>query len=490
MLFDLNEGWPRVAEVAYDVCICGTGPAGITIARKLAAHGKKVLLLEAGGLTYSDGSQDHYIGKNVGRTYWLKELRLRYLGGSSNHWGGLCALQDPISFEASDDLGLPGWPISYQQVLNGIDEAKEILDIADKDLSRSKQPGFVSPLFDRWGFALSPPTRFFEKYGAELRQSREIDVFYNANLVDLTLSDDLARVKSLHVRNYNGQAVEVAAVQYVLALGGIENVRILLNANRQVEAGIGNHSGMVGRCFMESLNVQIGRFLVTDPDFWQIDAVNLIPTVELMRQHDIGNGAITFNPHLSVAGARQAYGGRLRVLKEFMNETGCRWPELTALARKITDFNCAGDGVISSVIEQEPNPNSRVSLTDDVDSLGLRRVQLNWQLSDADLKTIRVLSVESAKEMARLNRARVQLSPFILDSKLEIPVSGFGHHMGTTRMSADPRFGVVDENCQVHGIQNLYLAGSSVFPKCGGRNPTLTIVLLALRLADYLSSRA
>jgi Choline dehydrogenase and related flavoproteins len=111
---------------------------------------------------------------------------------------------------------------------------------------------------------------------------------------------------------------------------------------------------------------------------------------------------------------------------------------------------------------------------------------MDWQITDGDRKTIRVLSIESAKEMARLNRARVQLAQFILDANLEIPVSGFGHHMGTTRMSADPHYGVVDENCRVHGINNLYIAGSSVFSKCGGRNPTLTIVLLSLRLGEFL----
>ena len=133
MLFDFNEAWPRVAQSQYDVCVCGTGPAGITIARKLAAHGKKVLLLEAGGLSYSDESQDHYRGKNVGRTYWPELSRLRYLGGSSNHWGGLCALQDPITFEPHEINGLPGWPISREQMLSGgLDEAKEILDIAGK----------------------------------------------------------------------------------------------------------------------------------------------------------------------------------------------------------------------------------------------------------------------------------------------------------------------------------------------------------------------
>jgi choline dehydrogenase-like flavoprotein len=201
-----------------------------------------------------------------------------------------------------------------------------------------------------------------------------------------------------------------------------------------------------------------------------------------MRQHGSGNGVLSFGV-LSAAGAKRDYSGRLRILREFLRDTGCFWP---ALARKIHEFNCVGDGVIGTVIEQEPNPNSRVSLTDDVDSFGLRRIQMNWQLSDGDLKTIRALSIESAKEMARLNRARVQLAPFILDANLEIRVSGYGHHMGTTRMSADPRYGVVNENCRVHGIQNLYLAGSSVFSKCGGRNPTLTIVL-SLRLGEFLS---
>src|SRR5271166_3402171 len=489
MLFDFNEAWPRIAEAKYQFCICGAGPAGITVARRLAANGRKVLLLEAGGLTYSEESQSHYEAENVGRPYWPKSLRLRFLGGSSNHWGGVCTLQDPISFEASDDLGLPGWPISYDQVIRGIHEAKEILDIGDKDLSPSKQPGFMSPSFDRFGHAFSRPTHFFEKYGAELRQSREIDVFYNANLIDVALDDNLAQVKNIRVQNYNGHNSDLAASQYVLALGGIENVRILLNANRQVRAGIGNHSGMVGRCFMESLDVPIGRLLLTDMEFWKIDKIDLVPSEGLMRGNNIGNGVVTFTPHISASDAL-GHGGRLRVLKEFIHQTGCYWPELTALARRIVDFDCPGDGVITSTIEQEPNPDSRVTLTNDIDSLGLRRVQLNWQLCDRDLKTIRVLSIKSAQEMARLNRARVQLAPFILDADLEIPATGFGHHMGTTRMSADPRHGVVDENCRVHGIQNLYLAGSSVFPKCGGRNPTLTIVLLALRLADLLSSRS
>jgi choline dehydrogenase-like flavoprotein len=492
MLFDFNEAWARAAEARYDVCVCGTGPAGITIARKLAARGKKVLLLEGGGLSYSEQSQDHYKGKNVGRTIWLDTSRLRYLGGTSNHWDGLCAVQDPITFEDRGHTGLPGWPISRDEILANLKEAKDIVDIVEADLSTpQKQPGFDSPLFGRYAFGHSPPTRFFEKYGAEIKQSKQIDAFYNANLIDLTLSDDHAQVKSFRVRNYNGNMSDLSAAQYVLALGGIENPRMLLNANHQAPSGIGNHSGMVGRCFMNDLGVEIGRFMVTDPEFWQRQGrpagqVLLTPSESLMRERDIGNGVLEYMSGLPAAKIVREF-GRLRVVKEFIHQTGCYWPSLTELARKFVEFDCPGDGIIRSIIEQQPNPDSRITLINDVDSFGLRRIQMNWQLMPYDLKTIRVLSIESAKEMARLNKARVQLSRFILDTSRNIPVYGEGHHMGTTRMSADPRYGVVDQNCRVHGMQNLYIAGCSVFPKGGGKNPTLTIVLLALRLGDVLA---
>ena len=204
-------------------------------------------------------------------------------------------------------------------MLNGLDEAKEILDIADKkqiidvagkDHALLQQAGFNSPWFNRYSYALSPPTRFFEKYGAEIKQSQQIDAFYNANLIDMRLSDGLGDVKNFRVQNYNGQISDVSATRYVLATGGIENVRLLLNANRQIPAGIGNHSGMVGRCFMEALVVPMGRFLVTDPKFWQGNSVPLVPTEALMRQHDIGNGVVDYIPNASAADAFSV-GGRL-----------------------------------------------------------------------------------------------------------------------------------------------------------------------------------
>jgi choline dehydrogenase-like flavoprotein len=201
-----------------------------------------------------------------------------------------------------------------------------------------------------------------------------------------------------------------------------------------------------------------------------------------MRQNDLGNGILSFGPNATP----QSY-GRLRLLKQFVRETSCILPNITEIARKIVDFDCPGDGLVTSLIEQTPNPSSRISLTREKDRLGLRRVQLDWELSENDKRTIRVLSVKAAEEMARLDKARVQLAPFITNEKLDIEVGAHAHQMGTTRMASDSKFGVVNERFQVHGIENLYLIGSSVFPTGGGTNPTLTIVMLSLMLVNELS---
>jgi choline dehydrogenase-like flavoprotein len=307
-------------------------------------------------------------------------------------------------------------------------------------------------------------------------------------VVDINLHDGLTRVKNLLVRNYNGQTVEVSAGRYVLALGAIENARTLFLANSQLPMGIGNQHGMLGRCFMESLSVQLGRFLITDTAFFQNGKVDIVASPDLVQKKDINNCIVHYAPNAPVI----PYGGRTRLAKNFLRDAACRAPTFVRdFARQITDFNCPGDGIVHSLIEQEPNLDSRLTLGDDVDDFGLRRIRIDWRFGERDYKTIRVAAIESAKEMARLNFARAQLAPYILDPDAEITeISINGHHMGVTRMSADPRYGVVDANCQVHGIGNLYVAGSSIFSRCGGRNPTMSIVLLALRLGEYLGGKA
>jgi choline dehydrogenase-like flavoprotein len=147
--------------------------------------------------------------------------------------------------------------------------------------------------------------------------------------------------------------------------------------------------------------------------------------------------------------------------------------------------------------EQAPNPDSRVTLTGERDALGMPRVALDWRLSPIDKRSVRVTMEALDGELRRLDLGTCTPEPWLAEDgpDWEVdplisnhPIGGF-HHMGTTRMAASPRAGVVDADCRVHGVANLYVAGSSVFPTGGWANPTLTIVALALRLADHLGRR-
>jgi choline dehydrogenase-like flavoprotein len=488
MQFDLDTDLSRLVTRTYDFCVVGTGPAGITVARHLAAAGKSVALLEAGGLERSERSQAVYAGKSTGLKTWnaIESCRLRYFGGTSNHWSGQCGVFDESNFRPERQHELPGWPIERQELLARLPEALEIVDLANADFTPQPVAGKKASRFIHPQLRLSPPTRFGTKYRKEIADSKRIDLFLNANLVDLTLAAGGAsepRVTQGTVRNYARETGVVKASRFVLATGSIENARILLNSNRQVAAGIGNHSDFVGRCFMEHLNVQIGRFVVLDKAFFKGNGIFMSPGAALTSKLNIGGGILALAPSFTPS----PYGGRLAGGKTFLRDQACEFDTVKEFARKFVDFNCSGEGVITSLIEQAPDRNSRVTLDSETDAFGLRRAHLNWVINDADRRTIRTLGFELARDLLELDVARVKLSDFITDTGKDIELINHCHQMGTTRMSKDPKFGVVDTDCRVHGVGNLYVAGSSVFPTGGGTNPTLTLVMLALRLGQHLS---
>src|SRR5262249_5751094 len=134
--------------------------------------------------------------------------------------------------------------------------------------------------------------------------------------------------------------------------------------------------------------------------------------------------------------------------------------------------------------EQSPNPTSRVTLSDAIDALGMRRAVLDWQIDPLDCSNLYKTVMELARRVGAAGLGRMLVSLKHGDELSQILTNW--HHMGTTRMHDDPRQGVVDRNCAVHGLANLFIAGSSVFPTGGRANPTITIVALAIRLADHL----
>lgn len=485
MIIDLNAVEQNIPSRKYDVCLCGAGPAGITVARALSKRGKKVAILEAGGFEYSELSQDIYKGQSVGLQYgnWVQMARLRYFGGTSNHWSGRCSYFDSVDFEQRSYLGLPGWPISREELLRHFDVACNILDVSKKEFKRSQADTWKGDDFRRSAFDLSPPTRFSSKYLQELKDSSNIDVYINANLTDINLSKDLDAVISFEAQNYSKHKFVFSANNYVLAMGAIENARLLLACNKQISSGIGNQNDMVGRCFMEHFNVEIGKFVAESSTVWNQNSLQLNPSEALIRKLQIGNAVLAFDRN-----AEPVSYGRLKELKQKIREEICQSEFVTDLSKKVVDFNCPGDGVITSMIEQTPNLQSRVLLDTEKDMFGMRRVKLDWQVNANDIKTIRTLGVEVAKEMARVGVARVQLKDFMLDKNKDIADFGqHAHQMGTTRMSEDPKFGVVDKNSKIHGYKNIFVSGSSVFSTGGGCNPTMNLVMLAARLGEYLN---
>ncbi|HAF01028.1 MAG TPA: GMC family oxidoreductase [Methylophilaceae bacterium] len=480
MLIDLNLASITANVKQYDVCIAGAGPSGITIARILAAQGKRVALLEGGGLEYSQQSQDLYEGKSIGLNYFdaVKSCRLRYLGGASNHWGGMCSFFEEADFKREMN-GMPGWPISRDEVFKYFDAAKAVLDLPKDAFAHKKELGFTN--FTQFMFSLSPPTRFNSKYQKELKESKQIDLYINASLTNVLLDNSLDHVNHLEITNGNLAKFKFSATQYVLAMGAIENARMLLAANSQIKTGIGNAGGMVGRCFMEHFNIGYGRFAIDNPTPWK-GGIAIRSTTAFSSKANVGSGHLLFSPNETIIDY-----GRTAALKHKLRQLVCKSETATELTRKMMEFDCDGDGLITSIIEQSPNPNSRITLDTERDRFGIPRIILNWQYTQYDLNTIRTLGIEAAKEIAKLGYARVHLHEDILDKSMEVKnIGAHCHQMGTTRMSSTPKYGVVDENSRVHGMKNLFVAGSSVYATGGPCNPTFTLTMLAHRLGDHL----
>lgn len=464
----------------YDVCIIGAGAAGITLARKLGERGYSVLLAEAGGLEYSDLSQSIYRGPIIGDPYIdLDEARLRFFGGSTNHWGGVCQTLDPHDFKPKAYTSYTSWPIEFEDLDPYLEETREILGIRSfRDDVPLPGTDALEQMF--WRYADRP--LFAESYLGEIKASPHISLLLNANFMEFELQDQ--RAVAAKFLNYDRHAVTFHAKSFIVACGGIENSRIFLMENRKWNNMLGNSSDMVGKYFMDHPHFTIGEhFLYEDHPFKPTNdqEINLTPTLEFMMRSEILNSRIT----LDLVRPQDGWRG-------FVQDTMCNVaPEISAgllegLGRR---FVCGG--TVRASWEQEPRADNRIALTEEVDYFGNPRVAMLWQKSELDRKTFTTLALKVGQYLVDTDGGRLRLDDWVLDGDADYPVDerlAGRHHMGGTRMASSPRHGVVDRNCRVFGVPNLFVAGSSVFPNGGQSNPTLTIVELSLRLADFLAA--
>ncbi len=516
--------------VETQICVIGAGAAGVTITRRLVAEGARVVLLESGGPEYESRLQDLNRGDVEGLPYYpLERARLRFFGGTTAIWGGRSASLDAIDLEQRAWVPHSGWPLRPGDLFDWYPAAWEELGLREPVPEREiwHRLGLEGPGFDSnrvrcglWQFD-APPGRFALGNCQDLIRSTRAAILTHATAVRLRSSPSGERIREVEVANLAGHRAHIRARYFVLAAGGLENPRLLLNSDDVQPDGLGNDRGLVGRFFMEHPHGRGGRVVATEP--WKLlrwfarrhtldgrrVAVYLRPGEVWQRRHQGLNSALTLacRPHpdqrLPLAT------GLYRAAKHHLQPSRMNrrlWLGLRSAARALQAMTFplkpwlrmhAGRSAIYAVLraEQSPNPSSRVRLGEQRDALGLRRLQLDWRLTDLDRHGARVALESLDAELRRLRLGRVEPAPWLLESGREWefdplvsahPIGGF-HHMGTTRMASDPSRGVVDPDCRVFGLDNLYVAGSSVFPTGGWANPTLTLIALSLRLAARLA---
>jgi choline dehydrogenase-like flavoprotein len=508
-------------ELSCDLCIVGSGAAGLAIASQMLPTPLTTLIVESGGLEQEPPTQALYDVDISGLPHpGSTQGRFRVCGGSTTQWGGQALPLTPLDFKHRDWVPHSGWPISLEELTPYYARASRFLLVDnmnfDTDLFtylRTRPPDFdaqrVSYHFSKW----SPKPSVREHYLPELTKSGRCTLLLHANVTRIVLERDLNRVSGIEVRSLQGQKTLVRARTFVLCVGGIETARLLLSNNEQQSNGIGNEYDLVGRFFQDHPSAMVGWLRTPHPARAQKllnvfhknglkYSVRCTATPQLQRDQrmlniSMGTTFVENNPALQdvkdiyLGIRRRQFSGVMarKLLRAASRPSGSILPVWQYLARG-RSYAPGARMQIGLTSEQQPNPDSRVLLSDKMDALGIRRSNVRWKLTDGTRHTIRQFAKVLQEEFQRAGIGEIDLEEWVLNDSLEWAnrITDQFHHMGTTRMSESPRLGVVDGNCKVHGVENLYIGSSAVFPTGGHSNPTLTIIALCLRLADRLKT--
>jgi choline dehydrogenase-like flavoprotein len=483
-----------------DLAIIGGGPAGISLALALADTKANILLLESGGENFDPQNQKMYTGAQSGQPYIALDAgRLRFLGGGTNHWGGWCRPLDEIDFAARDWMPHSGWPFPRKALEPYFPRAQALVEAGpwiydQKGDAQNASRGSVLPLgkgglYTSW-FQFSKmrgsvlPTQFGKRYEADLKRAATIMPLLQANITAIRLSPDAKRVERLDgaTLDSNGGAGKRFTVKprfVVLAAGGMENARLLLASNDVMKTGVGNQNDLVGRFFADN---PIPRDVATLVSF----AGPLAPFYGSNQRLD--SGAImraTFAPTAAFCRSAQVAGSLSTIEQPVeLDDTGKAAVITTALALGVDASNAKAYS-LGCGMELTPDPERRLTLTGEKDALGLPRLKLHMRIADEDFSRYRRTLVEMGRQLLASRTGMLRIDKHSRDDWMKTMDWGH-HHVGTTRMHADPKQGVVNADSQVHGLGNLYVAGSSIFPTYGASNPTLNLIALTWRLADHL----
>lgn len=506
-----------------DVCIVGTGPAGITIANYLSSLKLSITILESGGIegeTYNqDLNQGNIVGQDPG--YGLEMSRLRLFGGTSNHWTGSNQMLESMDFKYRDWIKYSGWPISLEDIRPYYKKAFEINEIPSliDDLPYiDKQDNFLKSkilLENKLKEDISlitnyiNPLRFSEKYEKEFKNDKNLKTIIHCTANKITTDDD-NNIKSIEAITIKKKKVIIKAKYYVLAMGGIENARFLLLNLNNIPYNTFNNHPIIGSFFQEHYGFTAGTLLLHDEMAkylrykYNANFNNkletesyFIPSEKTQYNQEILNCRITFYEKqwnslfaLDAIKNKSSYKDIYNSLTNLLNsmEGPIEWTKKT----KTKNIILNKPQRVYIGMEQAPNPSSRVLLGNALDKFGQRKASLDWNLNETDELSIRKTITWLSQIVGVHGIGRLQIGEVFNNikwKKKNSPIAGAYHHMGTTRMGINVNESVVDKDCKYHQLNNLYIAGSSIFPTTGSTNPTLTIVALALRLAETLKNK-
>jgi choline dehydrogenase-like flavoprotein len=531
-----------------DVCIVGGGAAGISLALSLSGQGLKIVLLESGEMREHAPTQALYAGEVADEKLHSPpdKYRQRRLGGSTAIWGGRCVPFDPIDFETRAHVPHSGWPITYGDLLpfypqaNALAEAGRFAYDAQDALGPDAPPmfrGFESGVVRTDSLErFSCPTDFGRRYARRLRLAPDIHVLLGANCTNIGLDTGARAVDELEVKTLAGRRFRIAVRTAVLATGGLETARLLLASRNAVPAGIGNEYDVVGRYYMCHIAGNVGTLVVRGSPADVRHGYEVTPEgvyarrrlgidAQAQREHGLTNAVARLHfPRITDPRHRNGVLSGLFLARRLISYEYAKRlndgtpPDAATYARHL--LNVVSDPVdttaflahwiarrtlaqrkFPSVIlrnrtnrfsleihaEQIPSAASHVALTDRMDALGMPQLRVDWRYSPADIEAVRRMLDLMAAEFERSGIAQLDYARDTLEEDLMRFGAYGGHHIGTARMGTDPRTSVVDADCRVHSLRNLFVAGSAVFPTASQANPTLTLVALSLRLGRHLA---
>jgi choline dehydrogenase-like flavoprotein len=548
-IHDLRSA-PHNTILRADVVIVGGGPAGLSIARELANTKLKVLVVDSGGLEYDAEIQTLNAVENVGepmqqlgveptgRGYtdelaWLNhvpafELRNRILGGSSHTWIGKCAAFDDMDFTHRPWLPHSGWPFKRSDLRPALDRAAELLNLGPNIYDDGLNRLLRSPPADL-GISRDLLRTFFWQFSKERSRGHQpmrfiniardssaanIDFLTHATVTEINLDRHGRSASSVNASSLDGKGATVRADTIVLCGGGVENARLLLASNSVAAAGIGNGHGVVGRYLADHPRATLLHF--TGPgikraashfDFYglaergkprfYLRGLSLSP--EVQAREGLTNCA-AYPSQMPAATdpwralRRLARGAKETALSDIYSVASSSGMLASGLYRRAIQkrglLHKCDELRFDAMAEQQLDPDSRVTLSDSRDRFGIPRARVDWKIGSTEVESMRRFGRLLLEEFNRVGLPGSRAARWIEEDKDgKSAFMDMAHPSCTTRMGHDPSNSVVDINSMVHGIEGLFIAGSSVFPTGGHANPTLMIIALAIRLSDHLKTR-